>query len=239
MHAHHVTPRFGWIHLVVMALVLIIPIGLLISFSYVSGIELSTLLADLGISLWRIAIGLVIAALLGWLGAILLTLRGIGDIFLPVFDLLQSVPSFAILPIAILYFGRTDANVIFFLVLAIIWPVLFTTMNSIKQSDRDWREAVSMSRLRGLDYLRLYLIPLSLPGFITGCVIGLGEGWEALIATEIIVATTAGVGSFFSMVANDPTLTAFGILMFLSVIFALNKLVFIPLLDWSHRYEDA
>jgi ABC-type nitrate/sulfonate/bicarbonate transport system permease component len=221
-----------------MATVIVVPLVMLVSFSLVSGIQLSLLLADLGVSLWRIGVALVIAAILGWLGAILLTAKGLGELFLPVFDLLQSVPSFAILPIAILYFGRTDWNVIFFLVLSIIWPILFTTMNSIKQSDRDWRDAMTMSRVGLWDYLRLYLIPLSLPGFITGCVIGLGDGWEALIATEIIVALPSGVGAFFTAVANNPALTAFGVLMFLSIIFAINKLVFIPLLEWSHRYAN-
>jgi ABC-type anion transport system duplicated permease subunit len=65
--------------------------------------------------------------------------------------------------------------------------------------------------------------------------VGLGEGWEALVATEIIVQSQTGLGSFFQSFAENPRVTAFGILGFLILIFSLNKLIWIPLLDWGHK----
>ncbi len=237
MRAYHYSfpTRRSWEHILIALAVIVVPIILLISFSYVSGIHVRHLFDDIGVSIYRLVIAYFAAAALAWLGAVFLASGRTGEFLLPLFDVLQSMPSFAILPIAILYWGRSEVTIVFFLVLAIIWPILFATMSSIKQADRDWHAAAQMSRIHGLEYLRYYLVPLSLPGFITGCIIGIGEGWEALIATEIIVNAQSGLGAFFSSVANDPTLTAFGVLIFLSLIFAVNKLIWLPLLDWSHR----
>jgi ABC-type nitrate/sulfonate/bicarbonate transport system permease component len=237
-HPHAPYPFFrhaSWWPVAGGALVIGIPLALLWSFSRIAHISLASLSGDIGASLVRIAIAFFIAAVLGWLVALLLTHGRLGELLLPVFDLLQSLPAFALLPIAVLYLGRDTMTVIIFLVLAIIWPIIFSTVSSIKHVNRNIEGAVAMTRIHGFHYFRYYLIPLSLPGFVTGSVIGLGEGWEALIATEIIVATRSGVGSFFTTVASDPLLTAFGVLLVLSIVFAVNKLIWLPLLNWSHR----
>lgn len=70
---------------------------------------------------------------------------------------------------------------------------------------------------------------------ITGSIIGLGEGWEALVATEIIVESRAGVGEFFTRFVSSSGITMFGILGFLVCIFSINALIWLPLLAWSHR----
>lgn len=74
-----------------------------------------------------------------------------------------------------------------------------------------------------------------MPGFITGSIVGLGEGWEALIATEIIVGMDTGLGNFFQTYSTNPKITAFGVLGFLILIFSINKVIWLPLLEWSHR----
>ena len=222
-------------HILIAFAVIIVPIALLVWFSLISGINFQSLASDIALSMSRLFVAFIIAAALAWLLAVFLTHGKAGELSLPIFDVLQSMPSFAVLPLAIIYFGKSDVTIVTFLVLAIIWPILFATVSSIKLADKDWQAVVSMSRIRGFAYVRYYLVPLSLPGFVTGSIIGLGEGWEALIATEIIVQAQRGLGSFFSGVATDPMLTAFGVLIFLTIIFAINKLIWLPLLDWSHR----
>jgi ABC-type nitrate/sulfonate/bicarbonate transport system permease component len=70
---------------------------------------------------------------------------------------------------------------------------------------------------------------------VTGSIIGLGEGWEALVATEIIVGAQNGLGNFFQNFSNNPAITGFGILGLLILIFTVNKILWIPLLDQSHK----
>ena len=100
---------------------------------------------------------------------------------------------------------------------------------------RDWEEAVEVAGLKGFDYVRNFLWPISAPGLITGSIIGLGEGWEALVATEIIVEIKDGLGSFFQSFSTNASVTAFGILGLLILIFSMNKILWLPLLEWSHR----
>ena len=96
-----------------------------------------------------------------------------------------------------------------------------------------------MSGISGAIYFKKFIFPVSVPGLITGSLIGLGEGWEALIATEIVVQEKLGLGNFFQTYASNPKITFLGILGFLILIFCINKLVWTPLLDWSHgKLED-
>lgn len=154
---------------------------------------------------------------------------------LPIFDVLQSFPTFAALPLAVAAYGPSSTIVIIFLVLAIIWPIFFSTLSSLKLVKKDWGEAVAVAQLKGWRYLWHFLVPVSIPGAITGSIVGLGDGWEALIATEIIVNVKKGTGVFFQQFSTHPQIIVFGILGFLAVIFSINKLLWLPLLEWSHK----
>jgi hypothetical protein len=56
-----------------------------------------------------------------------------------------------------------------------------------------------------------------------------------LVATELIVKIKPGLGGFFEMFSHNLPVTALGILGFLIFIFSINKLAWLPLLEWSHR----
>ncbi len=213
---------------------LVLPFLLLLVFARVTRFSAAELFADLWTSMLRLAAAYVIAAVLAWILAVLFYRGKRSIVALPVFDVLQSFPTFAALPIAISFWGDGNVTVIVFLVITIIWPIFFTILSSLKLARHDWQEAVTIYRLRPLDHLRLYLWPLTIPGLVTGSIIGLGEGWEALVATEIIVKTYPGLGSFFQAYADNGAISALGILGLLILIFGINKALWLPLLDWSH-----
>ncbi|MBI3442340.1 MAG: ABC transporter permease subunit [Candidatus Sungbacteria bacterium] len=225
-------------HLLAVVLFLLAPFLFLTFFSQIAHIAVSRLYSDLGISMFRLIGAYVIALILGWTLAIGFYKGKRSMVALPVFDVLQSFPTFAILPLASAAFGATNTNVIFFLVLTILWPVFFSILSSLKLMRHDWEEAVEMAGWRGFEYVKRFLWPISVPGLITGSIIGLGEGWGALVATEIIVGVRMGLGDFFSSYSHNASITFFGILGLLTLIFSINKLVWTPLLDWSHRITE-
>lgn len=225
----------SWLHLGVTLLFIVVPFLFLLIFSRAIDIPASQLLADVFVSFLRIAIAYAVAASLGWLVAVSFYRGKRAIIALPLFDVLQSFPTFAALPIAVFLWGPSNVTIIFFLILTMIWPIFFSVLGSLKLVKRDWEEMVEVADLRGILYLRHFLLPLSIPGLITGSIIGLGEGWEALVATEIIVRAKTGLGGFFQFFSQDVTVTAFGILGFLLLIFSVNKLIWLPLLEWGHR----
>jgi ABC-type nitrate/sulfonate/bicarbonate transport system permease component len=225
-------------HLAVMFAFLATPFLFLLFFSRIAGIGTVALFRDIGVSSLRLAIAYLIAASLGWLFAVLFSRGKRATVALPFFDVLQSFPTFAALPLAVSFWGASSSTVIFFLVITIIWPIFFSIVSSLKLVRQDWEEAVEMSGVRGMTYVRKFLLPVSIPGLVTGTVVGLGEGWEALVATEIVTRISTGLGSFFEQFSSNPGVTAFGILGLLLLIFSVNKLLWLPLLDRSHRMME-
>lgn len=215
--------------------IVVLPFLFLLMFSRVAKIGSAALFADISVSFFRLLVAYVIAALIGWILAVLFYRGRRAVVALPIFDVLQSFPTFAALPLATFLWGPSNFTILFFLVITIIWPIFFSIISSLKLMRHDWREAAEIFNLRRVFYLKKFLLPISMPGFITGSIVGLGEGWEALIATEIIVGTRSGLGGFFQSFNHNATITALGIFGFLLLIFSINKLVWLSLLEWSHH----
>ncbi len=223
------------LHRLVTVLFVVLPFVFFFFFAQFAKISSGKLFADIGISLSRMAIAYIIALILAWICAILFYQGRRAAIALPFFDVLQSFPTFAALPLASFFLGPSNTTVIIFLVITIIWPIFFSIISSLHLIRRDWNEAVGIAQLSGFAYFKLFLLPITIPGAVTGSLIGLGDGWGALVATEIIVGARMGLGNFFNLFSQNPRITTFGILGFLILIFSINKLVWTPLLEWSHR----
>ncbi len=235
--AHHRRPNHIYqsnLHLAVTFFFVFLPLIALLAFTAVVDITVVDLLADFGVSLYRLFIAYSIAVVAAWFLAVGFYKGKSALIALPIFDVLQSFPTFALMPLASLVWGFSDRTIIFFLVFTIIWPILFSILSSLKMIKSDWEDVVKIYQLPRREYFASMIIPITLPGVITGSIIGLGEGWEALIATEIIMKADNGLGPFFSTYSYDGTITALAILVFLILIFSINKLIWLPLLNWSH-----
>lgn len=219
-------------------LMTVMPVIFFLFFAKLTNITISTLFTDIGVSLLRMIVAFFISIFLGWSLAVLFSKGRASTIALPLFDVLQSVPTFAALPLAVMYLGKSNTTVIFFLVLAIIWPILFSVLNSLKLIKNEYQEAIDIYNLQGLKRLKYFTFPASVPGLITGAIVGLGEAWEAIIATEIIIGMQTGIGPFFQSFSNSPKITMFGILGMLMIIFAINKIFLLPLLDKSHSLVE-
>ncbi len=231
--ALHIYPTRRHIFFTVSLVVL--PFVSLLLFSWFAHIPVRHLFGDVLLSSYRLAIAYVFAAVLGWGLAVLVVRERFAAVGLPLFDVLQSFPTFAALPLAVYVWGVSDLTIIVFLIITIIWPIFFSVVSSLKLVRHDWQEATEIFGLRGFFYVRRFIVPVSLPGLITGSIVGLGEGWEALVATEIIVGAPRGLGAFFQGYQHSALLTALGIFCLLTIIFVINKFVWLSLLEWSHR----
>lgn len=224
----------SWRHLLATVSLVFLPFVTISLFFGLSSSTFDVFLSGTLVSLFRTIAAYLIALLLGGSLAMIFSMGRQSEVALPVFDVLQSFPTFAVLPMAIAIWGASEFTVIFFLVLTIIWPIFFSTVSALKLTRRDWIEAAEVFGVNGRLYFKKFLLPISLPGLITGSIIGLGEGWEALIATEIIVGIQTGLGPFFELFKQDRVITIFGISGFLLLVFCINKLIWLPLLEWSH-----
>lgn len=232
---HHFSLNRSRRHLLLAFAMLLFPLFALLIFSYATDLNFIASLYDLSVSMWRLGCAFIIATIIAWTLVVVVIGSRAEGAALALFDVMQSLPTFVILPLGIHYFGQTEKTIILFLVITIIWPIVFSIVSSLKQVNRSWREAVTISRLSGFNYIRYFLFPVTTPGITTGAIIGLGNGWEALVATELLIHAKTGLGPFFAHFSSNTTMTMFGVLIFLSIIFMLNKFIWLPLLEKSHE----
>jgi NitT/TauT family transport system permease protein len=235
--AHRARARRSWA--IVAALTLATVLGFVL-LGYLSKIGWGELGIALLRTLYRLALAYGIALLLGVTIALLVGWSPWIDAFFPFFDVLQNIPSFALIPIFIYFLGYGDLMIILFAVSSIIWPILFAVLTAIKSAHSDLADAAEIFGARGYKRVLHYLAPLSYPAIVTGSIVGVAIGWESVIGAEII-AGSGGFGAFIKSAGAtgiNPTTIA-GTLAILVVVFVINRLIWAPLLSEStKRYAE-
>lgn len=176
--------------------------------------------------------GVALALLVGW--------SPFADDLFPIFDILQNLPSFALIPFFIYFFGLSDSMIILFAVSSIVWPILFAVLSAIKSAHKDLSDAATIFGAKGLRRIPFYLAPLALPAILTGSIVGIAIGWESIIGAEIIV-DASGFGSFIkeASATGINQVAIAGMLGILLIVFIINRLVWTPLLaESSKRYAE-
>jgi ABC-type nitrate/sulfonate/bicarbonate transport system permease component len=111
----------------------------------------------------------------------------------PLLLFFQAIGDIAWLPILLIWFGFGLATMTFVIVYTVLFPVVLNTVLGVRSVPIDLhRAALSLGATRPR-ILWEVVLPGALPNMITGLRNGLGYGWRALIAAEMIVGTS-GVG---------------------------------------------
>ncbi|MGW5098873.1 ABC transporter permease [Streptomyces nodosus] len=153
-------------------------------------------------SLQRVAVGLLIGALVGTGLALVSGLFRIGeDLVDPALQMLRTVPFVGLIPLFIIWFGIGEAPKVAIIALGVTFPLYLNIYASIRGVDArliEAGESLGLSR-RGL--VRHVVLPGALPGAMTGLRFSLGIAWLALVFAEQINADT-GIG-FLMVQARD------------------------------------
>ena len=177
------------------------------------------------------AIALVIATPLGLLVARVAVVRAaIG----PLLSGLQSLPSVAWVPAAVLWFGLTDATIYFVVLAGSIPSIANGLVAGIDQIPPILPRVGKVLGAGGLANARHILLPAALPGYLAGCKQGWAFSWRSLMAAEIIAAGPLlgfGLGAYLkegSDFSNMPGVIA-AIFLILIVGIGIELLVFRPI----------
>lgn len=152
------------------------------------------LLAHVGRSILRILGGFAVAALIGIPVGLGIGLSALfSDVVDPVVEFLRPIPPPAWIPLGILWFGIGDVQNMFLLFLGAFFPIVLNTIVGVRGVDRNlvWA-ALTLGGTRR-QILREIVLPGAVPLILTGLRIGLGVGWMALVAAELMAAR-AGLG---------------------------------------------
>jgi ABC-type nitrate/sulfonate/bicarbonate transport system permease component len=103
---------------------------------YFTGVDWLSLTTAVLYTTYRLVFAYLIALVIGVSIALLVGWSPFADGLFPVFDILQNVPSFALIPFFIYFFGYTDEMIILFAVSSIVWPILFAVLAAIKTHTR-------------------------------------------------------------------------------------------------------
>ncbi|MFH1178559.1 MAG: ABC transporter permease subunit [bacterium] len=212
----------------------------LVLFGYFGTVAWTTLGNAVLHTTYRLAFAYGFAFLLGVSIALIVGWSPFSDALFPVFDILQNIPSFALIPFFIYFFGYTDQMIILFAVSSILWPILFAVLAAIKNAHKDLNDAATIFGARGLRRIPFYLAPLSFPAILTGSIVGVAIGWESVIGAEII-ANISGFGAFIktASVSGINQAAIAGMFVILIIVFVINRMIWAPLLaESAKRYAE-
>ena len=140
-----------------------------------------------GNSLRRAAIGFIASVIVGTiLGLSLVRFRflrlGIG----PLVSGLQSLPSVAWVPAAIIWFGLSDAAIYAVVLLGAVPSIANGLLAGVRQVPPLYLRVGRVIGARGFNTMRFITLPAALPGYFAGLRQGWAFSWRSLMAAELI-----------------------------------------------------
>ena len=146
-------------------------------------------------TLYRVMLGFSFAVVVGLpLGILMARFRRIEHFCLPLVSALMPIPSFALVPLFMLWFGIGNLTTILIVFYAATFPMLFNTWSGVRSVNPIWLRAAGAM---GADENSLFwkvIIPGASPFIITGMRQAFLRAWIAVVGAEMIAASDWGLG---------------------------------------------
>src|SRR5881296_4425497 len=107
---------------------------------------------------------------------------------------LQGLPSVCWVPLALLWFGQTEAAMLFVVVMGTLWSVVIATETGVRHVPPIYRRAALTMGSKSLHIWFKVILPASLPFIVSGMKQGWAFAWRSLMAAEIFVTILTGFG---------------------------------------------
>jgi ABC-type nitrate/sulfonate/bicarbonate transport system permease component len=146
-------------------------------------------------SLLRLLSGVFLAVVIGTLIGVAIGMSRLARLVVqPIISILMPVPTLAWTPILLLIIGIDNRTTILVVFLAAVFEMIYIVASGIEMMNIKmlW-VAQSMGASRWQIFWRV-VIPGILPHLITGTRLGTGYAWRALIAAEMLAASSYGLG---------------------------------------------
>ena len=107
---------------------------------------------------------------------------------------LQALPSVCWVPLAIIWFGQSEAAMLFVVVMGTIWSMILATIHGVRSIPPIYLRAASTMGSKGLHAWIHVVLPASFPSVLSGMKQGWAFAWRSLMAAEIYVTILTGFG---------------------------------------------
>lgn len=194
-----------------------------------------TLLEVIWTSVSRGLLGFLIAIVIGTpLGLLVAKVKFVRAAIGPILTGLQSLPSVAWVPAAIIWFGLSDSMIYTVVLLGAVPSIANGLVSGLDQVPPLYLRAGRVIGATGFAGVRHVLLPAALPGYLAGLKQGWAFSWRSLMAAEIIARSPdlgAGLGQLLENGRGnqDMAMVLSAILLILIVGIAIDLLVFAPL----------
>jgi NitT/TauT family transport system permease protein len=182
-------------------------------------------------TLKNLVIGMIVGALVGFALASFAVFSKVGHDLLSVLSaIFNPLPSIAILPLAMIWFGLKPESIIFVVALASVWPVAINTDTGFRTISPTTQLAARNLGLRGWRLVIDILLPAALPSIITGLKSSWAFGWRTVVAAELVFGVAGSAGGLGWYINNAryflQTSTIFAGLVVISVLGILVEAIF-------------
>jgi NitT/TauT family transport system permease protein len=109
------------------------------------------------------------------------------------FQFLRMISPLAWMPISILAFSTWNGAIVFLIVAASIWPVIFATASGLRKLDPDWFKLAHNLGAGVRQIVTVVIIPATAQDILTGVRLALGVAWIVLVPAEYL-GVTSGLG---------------------------------------------
>lgn len=142
---------------------------------------------------------LVIGTLVGMaIGLVLATLAVLSRTGHDVLKLLVSIfnplPSIAILPLAMIWFGLTPTAIVVVILNSTVWPIALNADMGFRTVSPTLQRAARTLGVRGLRMVVEVLLPAALPHLLTGVRMAWAFAWRTVVAAELVFGVAGGAG---------------------------------------------
>ena len=146
-------------------------------------------------TLYRVLLGFALAIAVGMpLGILMARFKALENFVLPLISALMPIPSFALVPLFMLWFGIGNLTTILIVFYAATFPMVFNTWTGVRAVNPLWLRAAGAM---GADEKRLFwkvIVPGASPFIITGMRQAFLRSWIAVVGAEMIAASDWGLG---------------------------------------------
>jgi NitT/TauT family transport system permease protein len=174
-------------------------------------------------------------------------------IILATVDVLQSAPVLSFLAIAApLFIGffpgslvGPECAAIFAIITSQAWNMILCFYHSVRTVPAHFRDVSSMFNLSSWQQFWRIEVPYATPSLVWNMMISMSTSWFFVVASEALTVanqsiTLPGMGSYIALAIEHRDLHAlsYAIGVMFVVILLYNELLFKPLHQWSHKFQD-
>jgi sulfonate transport system permease protein len=153
-----------------------------------------TLQQNIGISLYRATIGLLIGGTIGFTLGVANGLSRISNLlFNSTVQMVRNIPHLALIPLIIIWLGIGEPAKVTLVAIGVMFPIYINTLHGIQSIDPKLIEMGRSYQLSKWQMLTKIIFPGAMPTILMGIRYALGVMWTTLIVSETI-SSSSGIG---------------------------------------------